>query len=67
MTVADLIDELKRQPGYLPVKVVLTEIYGCYDDTGKFRDDKAMVLSPEDAIEADVVRHEGQFVLIQSK
>lgn len=67
MTVSDLIDELSRMPQYLPVKVLLSEIIGTYDDTGKFRDDKAVVLGEGDAIEADTVRHEGNHVLIRSR
>lgn len=67
MTVSDLIDELKRLPGYLPAKVMLSEIYGTHDDTGKFRDDLKVVLNENDAIEADYVTHEGNYVLIRSK
>lgn len=61
MTVADLIDELRRMPNqHAPVKVVLTEVYR---DEG----DSMMNLCDEDAIEADEVRNEGAFVLIRSK
>jgi len=67
MTVQQLIDELKLFPGYLPAKVVVTTIYGTNDEIGQFRDDLEVNLSPEDAIEADRVSHEGAFILITSK
>jgi len=67
MTVGELIDELSKQPKYLPVKVMLTEVYGCYDETGQFVDDKPMALNENDAIEAEYIRHEGTFILVVSK
>lgn len=67
MSVSDLIDELQKMPGYLPAKVMLSEIYGTHDETGKFRDDLKVVLNENDAIEAEHVTHEGGYVLIRSK
>lgn len=67
MTVDQLIEELKLFPGYLPAKVVVTEIYGANDETGQFRDDLQTILTADDAIEADRVSHEGTFILITSK
>ena len=67
MTVAQLIEELQKMPGYLPAKVLVSEVYGTYDDSGKFRDDATLVLNENDAIEADHVTHEGQFILVRSK
>ena len=67
MTVGELIDELRKQPQYLPVKVMLTEIYGTNDETGQFVDDLQVTLTSDDAIEAEYVRHEGTFILIVSK
>lgn len=67
MTVSQLIEELQRMPGYLPCKVLLSEILGSYDDTGQFRDDMEICLNENDAIEADHVSHEGSYVLVRSK
>ena len=67
MTVKDLIEELNRLPAYLPVKVMLSEVYGVYDETGQFRDDAQITLTADDAIEADPVTHEGNFILVRSK
>ena len=66
MNVREVIEELSKYPQHLPVKVLLSEVYGGYCD-GQFVDDLVMDLCPEDAIEADYVRYEGQFVLIESK
>ena len=67
MTVGDLVEELKKQPQYLPVKVMLTEIYGTNNEQGQFVDDLKVNLTEQDAIEAEYVRHEGTFILIVSK
>lgn len=67
MTVADLIDELKKYSPHLPVKVMLSEVYGGFNDSGEFVDDMRIPLTKEDALDADVVRHEGNHVLIESK
>jgi methanogenic corrinoid protein MtbC1 len=66
MNVEQVIEELSKYPRHLPVKVLLSEVYGGYVD-GQFNDEICMDLCPEDAIEADYVRYEGQFVLIESK
>ncbi len=60
MTNAQLVEELQKLPGYLPVKVVLSEVYLIHNDSMER-------LCKDDAIEADTVRHEGQFILIESK
>ena len=67
MTVSELIEELSKLPQYLPVKVMLTEVYGGNDEQGQFVDDLKMNLTENDAIEAEYIRHEGTFILIVSK
>lgn len=67
MTVQELIDELSMSPRHLPVKVLLSEVYGGNDNMGNFCDEMVTTLSPDDAIEADRVRNQGSHVLILSK
>lgn len=67
VTVADLIDELKRMPQHQPVKVLISEVYGGNDDTGQFNGEMVIPLNIEDAIEAYSVRWEGNFVLIKGE
>jgi hypothetical protein len=67
MNNGDLIDELSRYPRHLPVKVVISEIYGAQDLAGDFNDEYRIELNREDAIEAEAVVHEGAFLLIESK
>jgi len=62
MTVADLIEDLKKMPQRLPVRVVLSEVY-IKDESGE----TMMPLCINDASEAAYVRHEGSFILIQGK
>lgn len=63
MTVSDLIAELQRYPGHLPVKLLLSEVMYQPGET----DARSIYLTDMDAIEADVVRFEGTFVLVESK
>lgn len=67
MTASDLIAELQRYPGHLPVKILLSEVIGGNDDSGNFNDELVQVLTPADAIEADRVIFEGTYLLIESK
>ena len=60
MNASQLIEELKRLPGHLPVRVCLSEVV--LDGDGIL-----MLSSDCDAIEADVVIHEGNHILIESK
>ena len=66
MTVGELITELARYPSGLPVKIVLSEIVGGHDDTGRFNDELVQVLDIGDALEARAVVFEGTHVLIES-
>lgn len=67
MTVAQLIEELNRQPAHLPVKVLLSKVFGARDERGEWNDGLVVELSDEDAIEAHIVRFEGSYVMIESK
>lgn len=60
MTNAQLIEELQQYHGYLPVKVVLSEVYNVGNDL-------MIKLCSEDAIEVGAVIHAGNFILIESK
>ncbi len=62
MTVAQLIAELQRMPQHREVRVLLSEVVTGFE----FAPEK-IVLNVDDALEAEGVRDEGQFVLIGSK
>jgi hypothetical protein len=63
VTVADLIAELQRYPGHLPVKVAISEV-ACPNESGDIR---FHFLTRDDAIEAEAVVFEGTHVLLESK
>ena len=59
MTVAELIEELRKQPQHKPAKVVVRSVF-IADEAGE----SMVPLCEYDADEADEVRNEGAFVLI---
>jgi hypothetical protein len=61
VTNQQLQDELARYPGHLPVRVVMREVYVCNDQVGELRFD----MDSSDASEADDVRFEGAYILIE--
>ncbi len=68
MNVRDLIDELSRMPQHVPVRVFVPMIYGGNDNQGQFNGEMEIPLSKDsDATEADIVRFEGNHVLIEGK
>lgn len=62
MTVSELIRELQAMPPQLPVRVLLSGVW-IGDESGYHE----IELIELDAIEADMVRHCGPYVLIESK
>jgi hypothetical protein len=64
VSVADLIEELKKYPPYIPVKVLTSHVITGPESGGEAVE---IDLGPEDALEADVVIFEGSHVLIESK
>lgn len=63
MTVTDLIEELKRIPPHLPVRVMPESITLC-DENGE---SEITLEASCDATEVDFVRYEGSYVLVQGK
>lgn len=62
MSVSDLMAELSKYPGYMPVRVLLSTVTICGD-----HEPKEEPLGEWDALEAEVVRPGGNHVLIVSK
>ena len=62
MTIADLIQELRRFPAHKPVRVVISE-FQMLDETG----DYFVNLSDEDAEEIDAATDMGSHVIIRGK
>ena len=63
MTVGDLIEELGKHPRWAPVRVLTSHCWAGVPEG----EPTPIELSPEDALEADVVIFEGNHVLIESK
>ena len=62
MTVSELITELQKCAPSLPVRVVSGDLnHG--DEAG----DYTVMITPDDATEADSVRYEGSYILVQGK
>lgn len=64
MSVADLIEELKKYPPHIPVKVLLSSVITGPESGGE---PVQINLGPEEALEAGAVIFEGNHVLIESR
>ncbi len=62
MTAAEIIAELMKFPPHLPVRVVICNIARS-DELG----DYDVLVHPSEGTEADIVRYEGSYILIQGK
>lgn len=60
MTVSEVIAELQRWPGHLPVLVLMSEVWM----TSPERGDDFVKLSDGEAIDATDVRYEGSYVVV---